>query len=116
MVDLARAEATVAPMWDRTRDVIDVRLKDAPPVGILPDPAATRAALTRAAMALAVAADSAGGARSITERTIAYMKTREQFGPPMARIPGTETPGGRPGHEAGRSGRDGQARRAADGD
>ena len=84
MVDLARAEATVAPMWDRTRDVIDVRLKDAPPVGILPDPAATRAALTRAAMALAVAADSAGGARSITERTIAYMKTREQFGPPIA--------------------------------
>jgi alkylation response protein AidB-like acyl-CoA dehydrogenase len=35
-------------------------------------------------MALAVAADSAGGARAITERTIAYMKTREQFGQPIA--------------------------------
>jgi alkylation response protein AidB-like acyl-CoA dehydrogenase len=72
-----------ADVWDRTRDVIDVRLKDATPVGVLPDAAATRAALTRA-MALAVAADSAGGARSITERTIAYMKTREQFGQPIA--------------------------------
>jgi alkylation response protein AidB-like acyl-CoA dehydrogenase len=83
IVDLAGAEVTVAPMWDRTRDVIDVRLKRATPVCILPDAAATRAALTRA-MALAVAADSAGGARSITERTIAYMKTREQFGQPIA--------------------------------
>ena len=35
-------------------------------------------------MALAIAADSAGAARSITERTIAYMKTREQFGQPIA--------------------------------
>ena len=83
IVDLAGAEVTVAPMWDRTRDVIDVRLKGATPVGVLPDAAVTRASLTRA-MALAVAADSAGGARSITERTIAYMKTREQFGRPIA--------------------------------
>jgi len=83
LVDLAEAEVTVAPMWDRTRDVIDVRLKDATPIGTLPDAAATRAVLTRA-MALAIAADSAGGARSITERTIAYMKTREQFGQPIA--------------------------------
>jgi alkylation response protein AidB-like acyl-CoA dehydrogenase len=83
IVDLTRAEVTVAPMWDRTRDVIDVRLKEATPVSTLPDAMATRASLTRA-MALAVAADSAGGARSITERTIAYMKTREQFGQPIA--------------------------------
>ena len=83
IVDLANAEKTVAPMWDRTRNVVDVRLKDAAPLGILPDAAATRAALTRA-MCLAIAADSAGGARSITERTIAYMKTREQFGQPIA--------------------------------
>ena len=83
LVDLAGAEVTVAPMWDGTRNVIDVRLQDATPVGIMPDAAATRAALIRA-MALAVAADSAGGARSITERTIAYMKTREQFGQPIA--------------------------------
>src|SRR5690242_19520182 len=83
IVDLAWAEVTVAPMWDGTRDVIDVRLKDATPVSTLPDAAATCGSLTRA-MALAIAADSAGGARSITERTIAYMKTREQFGQPIA--------------------------------
>jgi alkylation response protein AidB-like acyl-CoA dehydrogenase len=83
IVDLAEAEVTLVPMWDRTRDVIDVRVKDAPPIGILPDAAATPVALTQA-MALAIAADSAGGARSITERTIAYMKTREQFGQPIA--------------------------------
>ena len=83
IVDLTGAGMTVAPMWDRTRDVIDVRLKDAAGMSILPDAAATRAALTQV-MALAVAADSAGGARSITERTLAYMKTREQFGQPIA--------------------------------
>ena len=83
IANMAGAEVTAAPMWDRTRDVIDVRLKDAAPIAIFPDAAATRASLTRA-MALAVAADSAGGARSITERTIAYMKTREQFGQPIA--------------------------------
>jgi len=83
IVDLAGAEVIVAPMWDRTRDMIDIRVKDAAPLGLLPDGAATRVALTRT-MALAVAADSAGGARSITERTIAYMKTREQFGQPIA--------------------------------
>lgn len=83
IVELAGAEVTVAPMWDRTREVIDVRLDSAAPAAILPDAAATRASLTRA-MALAVAADGAGGARSITERTIDYMKTREQFGQPIA--------------------------------
>jgi alkylation response protein AidB-like acyl-CoA dehydrogenase len=83
IIDLAGAGVTVAPMWDRTRDVIDVHLKSAALVGSLADGAAARAALT-GSMALAVAADSAGGARSITERTIAYMKTREQFGQPIA--------------------------------
>jgi alkylation response protein AidB-like acyl-CoA dehydrogenase len=83
VIDLAAAAITAVPMWDRTRDVIDVHLKDAPRAGVLPDAAATRTALTRI-MALALAADCAGGARSITERTIAYMKTREQFGQPIA--------------------------------
>jgi alkylation response protein AidB-like acyl-CoA dehydrogenase len=83
LVELAGAAVAVAPMWDRTREVIDVRLADAKPSVVLPDAAATIAALTRT-MTLAVAADSAGGARCITERTIAYMKTREQFGQPIA--------------------------------
>jgi alkylation response protein AidB-like acyl-CoA dehydrogenase len=83
IVELAGADVTPAPMWDRTREVIDVRLNDAPQAALLADPATTRGALMRA-MALAIAADSAGGARSVTERTITYMKTREQFGQPIA--------------------------------
>ncbi|HET7882682.1 MAG TPA: acyl-CoA dehydrogenase family protein, partial [Acetobacteraceae bacterium] len=39
IIDLAGAEVTVAPMWDRTRDVIDVRLKSAARVGSLADAA-----------------------------------------------------------------------------
>jgi alkylation response protein AidB-like acyl-CoA dehydrogenase len=83
IVELAGAEVSAMPMWDRTREVIDIRLHDAKPAAILQDREGVGAALLRA-MALATAADSRGGARSITERTIDYMKTREQFGQPIA--------------------------------
>ena len=83
IVELAGAEVNVAPMWDRTREIIDVRLEHAKPAAVLPDREATSASLVRA-MTLAIAADSCGAARSVTERTIAYMKTREQFGQPIA--------------------------------
>jgi alkylation response protein AidB-like acyl-CoA dehydrogenase len=83
IVELAGAEVNGAPMWDRTREIIDVRLEHAKPAVVLRDREATRGTLVRA-MALAVAADSCGAARSVTERTIAYMKTREQFGQPIA--------------------------------
>jgi alkylation response protein AidB-like acyl-CoA dehydrogenase len=83
IVELAGAEVSATPLWDRTRDVIDIRLQDAKPVAILQDREGVSGALLRA-MALATATDSRGGARSITERTIAYMKTREQFGQPIA--------------------------------
>jgi alkylation response protein AidB-like acyl-CoA dehydrogenase len=83
VVELAGAEVNAVPMWDRTRDMIEIRLHDAKPAAILQDSDGTSLALLRA-MALATAADSRGGARSITERTIDYMKTREQFGQPIA--------------------------------
>jgi alkylation response protein AidB-like acyl-CoA dehydrogenase len=83
LVELGGAEVSAVPMWDRTREVIDVRLTDATPIAVLPDAVATHAALTRG-MALAVAADSVGAAHCIAERTITYMKTREQFGQPIA--------------------------------
>jgi alkylation response protein AidB-like acyl-CoA dehydrogenase len=83
IVELAGAEVNAAPMWDRTREVIDVRLRNAKPAAILEDRERTSGALLRA-MALATAADSCGAARSVTERTLAYMKTREQFGQPIA--------------------------------
>ena len=83
IVELADADVSAVPIWDRTRDLIDIRLLDAKPSAILRDPEGVSNSLHRA-MALATAADSRGGARSITERTIAYMKTREQFGQPIA--------------------------------
>ena len=83
IVELAGAGVSASQMWDRTREVIDIRLQDAKPSAILEDREGTSGALVRA-MALATAADSCGAAHSITERTIAYMKTREQFGQPIA--------------------------------
>ncbi len=81
IVDLADAEITTAPVWDRTRETIDIRLRDAKPAAILGDGAGET---LLQALTLAISADSAGAARSVTERTIAYMKTREQFGQPIA--------------------------------
>ncbi len=83
IVELAEAAATLAPMWDRTRETIDIRLRDAKPAAILQDATGVATALLHA-MTLAIAADSAGAARSTTDRTIAYMKTRQQFGQPIA--------------------------------
>ena len=83
IVELAGADVSATPMWDRTREVIEIRLHDAKPSAVLEDREGTSLALVRA-MALATAADSCGAARSVTERTIAYMKTREQFGQPIA--------------------------------
>ncbi len=83
IVELAGAEVTELPMWDRTRTVIDVRLDNARPAAFLADRDGVGESLLQA-ITLAVAADSRGAARSVTERTIAYMKTREQFGQPIA--------------------------------
>jgi alkylation response protein AidB-like acyl-CoA dehydrogenase len=83
IVELAEVDAALAPMWDRTRETIDIRLRDAKPAAILEDATGVATALLQA-MTLAIAADSAGAARSITDRTIAYMKTRQQFGQPIA--------------------------------
>jgi len=83
IVELAGTDVSATPMWDLTREVIAVRFQNAKPAAVLEDPEGTSGALVRA-MALAVTADSCGAARSITERTIAYTKTREQFGQPIA--------------------------------
>jgi len=77
------ADVSPIALWDRTREVIDLTFRQAKPAGVLADAGAVRAALIRA-MTLGVAADSVGAARSIVERTIDYMKSREQFGRPIA--------------------------------
>jgi alkylation response protein AidB-like acyl-CoA dehydrogenase len=83
IVELSAAMAATVSVWDRTRQIIDVCLDGIRPVTTLTNPALVKRTLVRS-MALAVAADGAAGARSITERTIDYMKTRQQFGQPIA--------------------------------
>jgi alkylation response protein AidB-like acyl-CoA dehydrogenase len=68
-------------MWDRTRSVFEIETAGLPVGASLDDSAGD--ALT-AAMALAIAADSIGGAQRIYEQTIEYQKTRQQFGRPLA--------------------------------
>ncbi len=55
IVELAGADISVVPMWDRTREVIDIRLQDAKPAAILQDGEGVGGAVMRA-MALATAA------------------------------------------------------------
>ena len=83
VVELTGAMIETVSIWDQTRQIIDVRLDGTAPVTVLPDAARVKRSLARV-MALAIAADGAGGARSITERTIEYMKARHQFGQPIA--------------------------------
>jgi alkylation response protein AidB-like acyl-CoA dehydrogenase len=81
--DLTGGTVAAVAIWDRTRTVIDVTLGDAKPVALLGEGASVAVTLARS-MALAIAADCLGASQSVTERTIAYMKTREQFGQPIA--------------------------------
>lgn len=69
-------------LWDRTRTIFTSNLEGQVPIAVL-DGEAMSGALTRH-LCLAVAGDSIGAARAITEKTIAYMKEREQFGRPIA--------------------------------
>ncbi|MGK2910585.1 MAG: acyl-CoA dehydrogenase family protein [Sphingobium sp.] len=81
MIDLAGAQVERAAFWDLTRAVIEIDVKGLPLLATLP--AATGTALENA-MALAVAADSIGGARAIAEQTVDYLKNRQQFGRAIA--------------------------------
>ena len=76
------AEAVPVQVWDRTRTVFSIDLAKTKPVAVLPGEA-TGSSLARH-LALAAASDSIGGARAITQQTVAYMKEREQFGRPIA--------------------------------
>lgn len=68
-------------MWDRTRTLTSADVTRTAPLATLPGD--TARSLSRH-MAIALASDSIGGARAITEQTVAYMKERQQFGKPIA--------------------------------
>jgi alkylation response protein AidB-like acyl-CoA dehydrogenase len=81
LVELPTGAATPIAMWDRTRAVIEVDAAQLPAGTPLGENAGDALTL---AMALAVAADSFGGAQRISSQTIEYLKTRQQFGKLLA--------------------------------
>jgi alkylation response protein AidB-like acyl-CoA dehydrogenase len=81
LVELPDGVAKPIAMWDRTRAVIEVDGTQLPAGTPLGEEAGNALTL---AMALAVAADSLGGAERISSQTIEYLKTRQQFGKPLA--------------------------------
>ena len=82
LVELAGLENAALDFWDRTRCLRQVRFDNIVPVAWLGPDDAPRRALARN-LAIAVAADSIGLARSIADKTIAYMNERIQFGRPI---------------------------------
>jgi alkylation response protein AidB-like acyl-CoA dehydrogenase len=70
-------------MWDRTRSVLEANLSGAKPFATLAKGDLVANRLTRH-LSLAICSDSIGGARAITEQTVAYMKERQQFGKAIA--------------------------------
>ena len=83
LVDLANARISRVSMWDRTRCMLDVELGDAAILASLPDDGSVPITLAHT-LSLGIAADSIGGSREISARTIEYMKNRVQFGRPIA--------------------------------
>lgn len=75
-------EPDVVQMWDRTRTLLAIDLGNCKPLATLPGVAASQ--ILARHLSLAIASDSIGAARAITEITIEYMKEREQFGRAIA--------------------------------
>ncbi len=71
-------------LWDRTRRAGTLRCDGAEPLAVIADPSGEVSRTFFRHLALAVAADSLGGGRRMTEQTVEYLKTRVQFGRPLA--------------------------------
>jgi alkylation response protein AidB-like acyl-CoA dehydrogenase len=78
------AQIAQIELWDRTRSMGRVKCDNIAPVAVVPDPQGRALDRLRRHMALAIAADSVGGARAIVDQTVAYLKERQQFGRPLA--------------------------------
>ena len=71
-------------LWDRTRRAARIVCAGARPLAVLPDATGRLGLALFRHLALAIAADSIGGGRRIAEQTVEYLKTRVQFGKPLA--------------------------------
>lgn len=79
LIDLAGAAISRMQIWDATRSMLTIAPSGCRTIATL----AGARPLFDALFAIALAADSAGAARGILDRTIGYMKEREQFGRPI---------------------------------
>lgn len=77
------ASLEAATIWDLTRDLCLLSCDHVAPLTLVPDAqgVATRSVLSD--FCLALAADSLGGATTIADQTVDYMKERKQFGLPI---------------------------------
>jgi len=71
-------------LWDRTREICRLELDGAPVAELIADPDGAIGRRLQRHLAIAVAADSLGAARNISEQTIEYLKVRVQFDRPIA--------------------------------
>lgn len=79
LIDLGSAGAERLSIWDETRSLISLPVSAGRSLATLRGLRPVLASL----YAVALAADSAGAARGTLDRTVAYMKEREQFGRPI---------------------------------
>ena len=82
----ATACVTLSPqeIWDPTREICALHCASAPMIALLPDPDGNIGRRLQRHVALALAADSLGAASNISAQTIDYLKSRVQFGRPIA--------------------------------
>ena len=82
--DGASTSVQHSDIWDRTREICTVECAGATVAGLLPDPDGSVGRRLLRHAALAIAADSLGGASHISHQTVEYLKTRIQFDRPIA--------------------------------
>lgn len=83
-IDGAAAQLDLIDNWDLTRDLARLECSDAPVVALIADADGRAGTLLGSYVAIALAADSLGGADGITRKTVEYMKERVQFDRPIA--------------------------------
>lgn len=78
-IDGSTATAEPIEIWDLTRDLFVLNCTNAPIVAKFDDPRGALGTLLGSYVAVALAADSLGGANAVMYKTIDYMKERVQF-------------------------------------
>jgi hypothetical protein len=83
-VDGASARLDPIAAWDLTRDMSCLECSQAPVVALIADADGSAGVLLGSWLAIALAADSLGGADAIAHKTVEYLKERVQFDRPVA--------------------------------